>query len=67
MRPNTEYIKKLQEARGWSNGQLALKMGVSRATVGRVLSEKRGGGKTVIAGIIRAFPKEPLNKLFIIE
>lgn len=67
MKLNVEYIKELMEKNGWSNNKLAIKAGVSRATIGRVLSGKRGTGKNVIAGIIKAFPNEPVNKLFFLD
>ena len=67
MRPNIEYIKQLQEKKGWSNAQLANKMGVSKAHVGRIFNRKREAGNKVISGLIRAFPNEPLDKLFILD
>jgi len=67
MRPNIEYIKKLMSEKNWSNAKLALKAGVSKVTIGRVLSGKRGAGKHVIAGLIKAFPNEPINKLFFLD
>lgn len=67
MRPNIEYIKQLQIKKGWSNAQLAMRMGVSKAHVGRIFSGKRDAGTKVISGIIRAFPNEPLDKLFILD
>ena len=66
MRPNINYIKQLQSEKGWSNAQLAIKMGVSKAHVGRIFSGKREAGTKVISGIIRAFPNESLDKLFIL-
>lgn len=67
MRPNIEYIKQLQIKKGWSNAQLAMRMDVSKAHVGRIFSGKREAGSKVISGITRAFPNEPLDKLFIID
>ena len=67
MRPNIEYIKQLQIKKGWSNAQLAMRMGVSKAHVGRIFSGKREAGTKVISGIIKAFPNEPLDKLFILD
>lgn len=67
MRPNIEYIKQLQGEKGWSNAQLAMKMGVSKAHVGRIFNGKREAGSKVISGIIKAFPNESLDKLFIID
>lgn len=45
MRPNIEYVKSEMERRQWTGGQLALKMGVSRMEVSRLLRGKRVGGK----------------------
>lgn len=67
MRPNIEYLKQLQDEKGWSNAQLAFKMGVSKAHVGRIFSGKREAGTKVISGIVKAFPNEPLDKLFILD
>jgi transcriptional regulator with XRE-family HTH domain len=67
MRPNIDYIKQLQNEKGWSNAQLAIKMGVSKAHVGRIFSGKRDAGNKVISGIVKAFPNEPLDKLFILD
>lgn len=67
MRPNIDYIKRLQNEKGWSNAQLAIKMGISKAHVGRIFSGKRDAGTKVISGIIRAFPNEPLDKLFVLD
>lgn len=67
MRPNIEYIKQLQNEKGWSNAQLAIKMGVSKAHVGRIFSGKRDAGNKVISGIVKAFPNEPLDKLFVLD
>ena len=67
MRPNIDYIKQLQNEKGWSNAQLAFKMGVSKAHVGRIFSGKREAGTKVISGIIKAFPNEPLDKLLVLD
>ena len=67
MRPNIHYIKQLQNEKGWSNAQLAIKMGVSKAHDGRIFSGKRDAGNKVISGIVKAFPNEPLDKLFILD
>ena len=67
MKPNINYIKQLQTKKGWSNAQLAMKMGVSKAHVGRIFSGKREAGNKVISGIVKAFPNEPLDKLFILD
>lgn len=64
MKPNIEYIKKEMERHKWSGSQLAMKMGVSRMEVSRLLRGKRVGGKKCIGGLIKAFPDADLNELF---
>ena len=67
MKLNIEYIKELQAKKGWSNAQLAMRMGISKTHVGRIFSGKRKAGTKVISGIVKAFPNEPLDKLFILD
>lgn len=64
MRPNMELIHKMVKEKGWSGSQLAMKMGVSRMEANRLLNGKRIGGKKCIAGLIKAFPNVPIDKLF---
>jgi transcriptional regulator with XRE-family HTH domain len=64
MHINKEYILVLMQKHELSQAELARRMNVSRATVSRVLNESRGAGREVIAGIIKAFPDEPIEKLF---
>jgi transcriptional regulator with XRE-family HTH domain len=64
MRPNIEFIKGMMAEKKWSGGQLALKMGVSRMEVSRLLRGERVGGKKCIGGLIKAFPGIPIEKLF---
>jgi transcriptional regulator with XRE-family HTH domain len=53
---NITYVQELMKEHGWSIGQLAVKSGVSKAQLSRILSEKRGAGARTIEGILRAFP-----------
>ena len=64
MKPNIEYIKIEMERHKWSGSQLAMKMGVSRMEVSRLLRGKRVGGKKCIGGLIKAFPDADINELF---
>ena len=64
MRPNIEYIKKEMEQHHWTGSQLAMKMGVSRMEVSRILSGKHIGGKKCIGGLIKAFPNADMEELF---
>ena len=47
MKPNIEYVKREMERRKWTGSQLAMKMGVSRMEVSRLLRGKRVGGEYV--------------------
>lgn len=67
MKPNVEYIKKEMERHNWTGGQLALRMGVSRMEVSRLLRGKRVGGKKCIGGLIKAFPNADINELFFLD
>lgn len=67
MKPNIEYIKQKMEQHKWTGSQLAIKMGVSRMEVSRILREKRVGGKKCIGGLIKAFPDADLKDLFFLD
>ena len=43
MKPNIEYVKQEMEHREWTGSQLAMKMGVSRMEVSRLLRGRRVG------------------------
>ncbi|EPS51477.1 DNA-binding protein [Clostridium botulinum CFSAN002367] len=62
--PNKEYILELVNKNNWSQNKFAKKAGVSNATISRWINGKRGAGSELIAGIIRVFPNESINKLF---
>ena len=61
---NLEFLKELIEKNGLSERQLAMKSGLSPATISRIITGKRGAGTRTLAGIRKAFPEEPLDKLF---
>lgn len=67
MKPNIEYIKQEMERHKWTGSQLAMKMGVSRMEVSRLLRGKRVGGKKCIGGLIKAFPDADLKDLFFLD
>lgn len=67
MKPNIEYIKQKMEQHKWTGSQLAIKMGVSRMEVSRLLREKCVGGKKCIGGLIKAFPDADLKDLFFLD
>jgi transcriptional regulator with XRE-family HTH domain len=67
MKPNIEYIREIMRRKNWTNSQLAMKIGVSRMEVSRLMRGIRIGGKKTIGGLIKAFPDEPLEKLFFLD
>lgn len=64
---NKEYILELMQKKKWSKRQLARKAGVSATSVCRWLAGERGAGRSMIQGLIQAFPQEPLDKLFFLN
>lgn len=67
MKLNIEYILELLRDRDWSESELARRAGLSSATISRILSGQRGAGSRTLAGIRRAFPDEPTDKLFFFD
>jgi lambda repressor-like predicted transcriptional regulator len=64
MEPNISYIKELMDKKGLSLRGLALKAGVSAGALSNVFNGKRGAGKVIINGFIKAFPEESIERLF---
>lgn len=67
MNINKEHVENLIKEKNWSRNQFARNAGISNTTVSRWLNGKRGAGKSLMAGIIKAFPDEPLDKLFFLN
>lgn len=63
---NVQYVEVLMERKGWSMRRLASRAGLSAATVSRIISGRRGAGTRALAGFRKAFPEEPVDKLFIL-
>lgn len=61
---NKDYVLQLMSEKNISMGHLAKKAGVSTSTISRWLSGKRGAGKQLMSGLYKAFPNEPIDKLF---
>jgi transcriptional regulator with XRE-family HTH domain len=64
---NVKYIEELIRKKGWSDRKLAIKAGLSSATISRIIAGKRGAGTRTLNGIIQAFPEEPIDRLFILK
>lgn len=61
---NKEYVLQLMKEKKMSMGNLAQRAGVSKTTISRWLSGKRGAGRDLMTGLRKAFPNEPIEKLF---
>ncbi len=61
MRLKPETVIALTNHRGWSQNELARRMGVSKSALSRVLSGKSGAGRKMISGLLRIFPGESLE------
>ena len=67
MELNRRNVIELMKNNKWSPADLARAMGVSPATVSRILNGKRGTGKKVIAGLLNAFPDSSMDELFFLS
>lgn len=63
---NVQYVEVLMERKGWSMRRLASRAGLSAATVSRIINGRRGAGTRALEGFRKAFPEEPVDKLFIL-
>lgn len=61
---NTEYVQELMDEKGYTLGQLAVKSGISKAQLSRLMRDKRGAGTKTLEGLMRAFPDADIGKLF---
>ena len=64
MIPNRDYILKLAKQRGWNYAELARRSNVSPTTISRWMKGKRGAGRLLISGFIKAFPEEQIGRYF---
>jgi transcriptional regulator with XRE-family HTH domain len=62
---NIDYIKSLMVSHNMTIGQLAVKFGISKAQLSRLLQKKRGAGSKTITGILKAFPDADKDSLFL--
>ena len=62
---NIDYIKSLMVSHNMTIGQLAIKSGISKVQLSRLLQKKRGAGSKTIAGILKAFPDADKDSLFL--
>ena len=61
---NADYIKKLMDDKNYTIGNLAIKSGISKSQLSRILRYKRGIGSKTLAGLIKAFPDADIKQIF---
>lgn len=65
MRLNTNAVKELLDECSLTQSQLAKQIGISRSFLSNALSGRRGAGRKLLAGLLRAFPGETTASLTI--
>lgn len=63
MQLNTRIIRELLGNR--SQNQLAKQIGISRGALSNALTGRRGVGRKLLAGLLRAFPEQTIASLTI--
>ena len=61
---NSVYIKEFVQQKGLSDRRFALVLGMSPATISRILSGNRGAGSKVIGLVMQKFPDFDVKKGF---
>lgn len=64
MKVRNEVLKEKLKKNSWSQNELAIRVGVARGTISRVMNNKRGAGRKVIEGLLKTFPEETIESLF---
>ena len=67
MKLSKEKVRILAQQRGLSQNELAYQIGVQKGTLSNALNGKRGAGRVLLAGLLRAFPNETVASLTVIE
>ena len=62
---NNDYINKLIDKNKWSQNELARRIGVSKGTMSRIITGKRGAGRKVISGLLRIEPEATYEMIII--
>lgn len=65
MRLNMAAVQKLLDDHKISKAQTARKIGVSRGALSNALASRRGAGRKMLAGLLRAFPDQTIDSLTI--
>lgn len=64
---DSEYIKEYLQLNGLSDRQFALMLGISPATISRIMSGNRGVGSMFIGLVMKKFPDFDVKKAFFNE
>ena len=67
MRLNALAVKDLMMVHNISQKQLARQIGVSKGFLSNACAGKRGVGRKMLAGLLRAFPQQSVSDLTISE
>jgi len=58
MRLNLATVRTLYKQCGWSQNELACRIGIGCGSLSNVLSGRRGVGRKTLSGLLRVFPDE---------
>lgn len=64
---NADYIKGFVQQKGLSDRQFALILGMSPATISRIISGNRGVGSMFIGLVMQKFPDFDVKKAFFLD
>ncbi len=67
MRLNALAVKDLMRVHNISQNQLARQIGVSKGFLSNACAGKRGVGRKILAGLLRAFPQQSIEDLILSE
>lgn len=65
MRLNNARIQELLGKHNMSQSQLVQRIGITKGALSNALSGRRTAGRKILAGLLRTFPGETLEKLTI--
>lgn len=67
MRLNAQTVRNLCRRCGWSQNELAKRMGVSKGALSRVLNGKCGAGRKMLSRLLHVFPDETVASIVVLE
>jgi len=67
MRLNATIVRNLCSRCGWSQNELAKRMGVSKGALSRAINGKCGAGRKMLSRLLRVFPDETVASIVVLE